>query len=76
MENHDQLTISSPYEEPREHWLYIRGIREAVNADGNFGRWDFKVLDDPKNLFEVIKDVSESRMNTVAISLTSPQTIV
>ena len=27
----------------------------AVNADGKFGNWDFKVLDDPKNLFEVVK---------------------
>ena len=27
----------------------------AINADGNFGIWEFKVLDDPKNLFDIVK---------------------
>jgi type III restriction enzyme len=27
----------------------------AVNASGSFGTWEFKVLDDPKDLFEIVK---------------------
>jgi hypothetical protein len=27
----------------------------AVNADGKFGRWEFKVLDETRNIFEVVR---------------------
>jgi hypothetical protein len=27
----------------------------AVNASGSFGAWEFKVLNDPKELFELVK---------------------
>jgi hypothetical protein len=29
-------------------WVY------AVNANGNFGTWEFKTLEDPKDLFDVV----------------------
>jgi len=32
-----------------EEWV------KAVNANGNFGTWEFKVLKDPKHLFDVVK---------------------
>jgi type III restriction enzyme len=36
-------------------WQAIREWVDAVNTDGGFGKWAFCVLDDPKNLFEVVK---------------------
>src|SRR3989338_6153489 len=30
----DQLIINSPYEEPREHWLYIRETQEFKRMPG------------------------------------------
>jgi len=35
-------------------WQAAREWVEAVNADGNFGTWEFKALDNPKDLFEVV----------------------
>jgi type III restriction enzyme len=29
----DQLIINSPYEEPKEHWLYIRETQEFERCD-------------------------------------------
>lgn len=36
-------------------WVAAREWVEAVNADGNFGKWKFAVLDKPKELFEVVR---------------------
>lgn len=42
-------------EQDKAKWQAAKEWVTAVNADGNFGIWDFQVLDDPKNIFEVIK---------------------
>ena len=36
-------------------WAAAEEWVKAVNINGNFGNWEFKVLDDPKNLFDVVK---------------------
>lgn len=35
-------------------WAAAKEWVKAVNLDGNFGTWDFKVLTDPKDLFDVV----------------------
>jgi type III restriction enzyme len=42
-------------EQDKAKWQAATEWVSAVNADGNFGTWEFKVLDDPKNLFEVVR---------------------
>lgn len=41
-------------EQDKVKWLAVKEWVSAVNAAGTFGQWEFKVLDDPKNLFEVL----------------------
>lgn len=42
-------------EQDKAKWQAAKEWVDAVNANGNFGTWDFKVLDDPKNLFDIVK---------------------
>lgn len=42
-------------EQDRAKWAAAEEWVKAVNLNGNFGTWEFKVLDDPKNLFETVK---------------------
>ncbi len=42
-------------EKDNAKWLAAREWVHAVNANGNFGTWEFKVLDDPKDLFEIVR---------------------
>jgi hypothetical protein len=42
-------------EQDKAKWQAVKEWIIAVNANGSFGTWKFKVLDDPKNLFEVVK---------------------
>ena len=42
-------------EQDKAKWQAAKEWVVAVNASGGFGAWEFKVLDDPKNLFEVVK---------------------
>ena len=41
-------------EQDKSKWQAAKEWVAAVNADGKFGKWEFKVLDDPKNIFEVV----------------------
>ncbi len=42
-------------ERDKVKWQAAKEWIKAVNANGNFGEWEFKVLDDLKNLFDVVK---------------------
>lgn len=42
-------------EQDKAKWQAAKEWAEAVNANGNFGKWEFKVLEDLKDLFEVVK---------------------
>ena len=42
-------------EKEKAKWQAAKEWVEAVNENGNFGNWEFKVLDDLKNLFDVVK---------------------
>jgi type III restriction enzyme len=42
-------------EQDKAKWQAAKEWVEAVNENGNFGKWEFRVLDDPKNVFEVVK---------------------
>ncbi|OOP56281.1 MAG: hypothetical protein AYP45_09445 [Candidatus Brocadia carolinensis] len=42
-------------EKDNAKWLAAREWVNAVNATGNFGTWEFKVLDDPKDLFNIVR---------------------
>ena len=42
-------------DQDRAKWQAAKEWVAAVNVDGHFGAWEFKVLDDPKNLFDVVK---------------------
>ncbi len=42
-------------EQDKAKWQAAKEWIQAVNANGLFGTWEFKVLDDPRLLFEVIK---------------------
>jgi len=42
-------------EQDNAKWQATKEWVKAVNALSVFGSWEFKVLDDPKNLFEVVK---------------------
>ncbi len=44
-----------PKDQDKAKWQATKEWIVAVNASANFGTWEFKVLDDPKNLFEVVK---------------------
>jgi type III restriction enzyme len=41
-------------EQDKAKWQAAKEWVNAVNADGKFGKWEFKVLDDPKNIFDVV----------------------
>lgn len=41
-------------DQDKAKWQAAKEWVGAVNASGNFGGWEFKVLDDPKNLFDVV----------------------
>ena len=36
-------------------WQVARELVDAVNVNGSFGTWEFKALDKPKELFEVVR---------------------
>ena len=40
-------------EKDKAKWAAAEEWVRAVNADGNFGTWEFKVLKDPKDIFEI-----------------------
>jgi len=42
-------------DQDRTKWQAAKEWVRAVNADSRFGTWEFKVLDDPKDLFAVVK---------------------
>ena len=42
-------------EEDKCKWQCAKEWVEAVNANGNFGHWAFKVLKNPTDLYEVVK---------------------
>jgi len=42
-------------EQDNAKWQAAKEWVTAVNVNGNFGTWEFKVLDDPKNIFEIVK---------------------
>ncbi|MBI4377525.1 MAG: DEAD/DEAH box helicase family protein [Nitrospinae bacterium] len=42
-------------EQDKAKWQAAKEWVNAVNANGSFGTWEFKVLDDPKNLFKVVR---------------------
>ena len=42
-------------DQDKAKWQAAKEWVHAVNLNGNFGIWEFKVLDDPKNLFEVVR---------------------
>jgi hypothetical protein len=42
-------------DQDKAKWQAAKEWIIAVNAGGSFGMWEFKVLDDPKNLFQVVK---------------------
>lgn len=42
-------------EQDKAKWAAAEEWVRAVNAEGNFGTWEFKALEDPKDLFEVVK---------------------
>jgi len=42
-------------DQDKAKWSATEEWVRAVNANGNFGAWSFKVLDDPKDLFNVVK---------------------
>ena len=41
-------------EQDKSKWQAAKEWVAAVNADGKFGKWEFKVLDDPKNIFDIV----------------------
>ena len=42
-------------DQDKAKWQSAKEWVVAVNASGSFGAWEFKVLDDPKNLFQVVR---------------------
>lgn len=42
-------------DQDKAKWAAAEEWVQAVNNDGNFGTWEFKVLDDPKKMFDVVK---------------------
>jgi type III restriction enzyme len=42
-------------DQDKAKWQAAKEWVHAVNLNGNFGTWEFKVLDDPKNLFELVR---------------------
>jgi len=42
-------------EQDKAKWQAAKEWVAAVNANGSFGIWDFKVLDDPKNIFDIVR---------------------
>lgn len=42
-------------EQDKAKWQAAKEWVEAVNINGNFGKWEFMVLDDLKNVFEIVK---------------------
>jgi type III restriction enzyme len=44
-----------PTEQDKAKWQAAKEWVYGVNADGHFGKWEFKALVDPKQLFEVVR---------------------
>ena len=44
-----------PTEQDKAKWQSAKEWVDAVNVDGSFGKWEFKVLDEPRNIFEIVK---------------------
>jgi len=42
-------------DQDKAKWVAAEEWVRGVNADGNFGTWEFKVLDDPAKRFEIVK---------------------
>lgn len=42
-------------DQDKAKWVSAKEWVKAVNANGSFGTWEFKVIKDPKDLFEVVK---------------------
>jgi len=42
-------------EQDKAKWQAAEEWIKAINNDGKFGKWEFKVLDDPKTIFEIIR---------------------
>lgn len=42
-------------DQDKSKWQAANEWVTAVNIDGRFGKWEFKVLDDPKNIFDLVK---------------------
>jgi len=42
-------------EQDKAKWQATKEWVEAVNVNGNFGEWEFKVLNDPKDIFDTVK---------------------
>ena len=42
-------------EQDKAKWQAAKEWVGAVNTNGNFGAWEFKVLDDPKDLFDAVR---------------------
>lgn len=42
-------------DQDKAKWIAAEEWVKAVNQNGNFGKWEFKILKDPKDLFEIVK---------------------
>ena len=42
-------------EQDKAKWQVAKEWGEAVNVNGNFGKWRFKALDDLKDIFNIVK---------------------
>jgi type III restriction enzyme len=42
-------------DQDKAKWQAAKEWVAGVNASGKFGQWEFKVLDDPKNVFEAVR---------------------
>lgn len=41
-------------DQDKAKWAAANDWVRAVNTNGNFGTWEFKVLTDPKDLFDIL----------------------
>ena len=42
-------------DQDKAKWAATEEWVKAVNLNGNFGTWEFKVLKNPKDLFDVVR---------------------
>ena len=47
-------------EQDQAKWAAAKEWVEAVNLNGNFGKWGFAVMEEPRDLFSVIKGALEN----------------